>query len=71
MLHTQLIAPVSQLLERHRRERPDKVAYWDAARSVTYAELARRTAAIAVRSEERRVGTECAHMCRSRWSPYH
>jgi MoxR-like ATPase len=23
------------------------------------------------RSEERRVGKECAHMCRSRWSPYH
>jgi tyrosyl-tRNA synthetase len=25
----------------------------------------------AARSEERRVGKECAHMCRSRWSPYH
>ena len=25
----------------------------------------------AVRSEERRVGKECASMCRSRWSPYH
>ena len=24
-----------------------------------------------VRSEERRVGKECPHMCRSRWSPYH
>ena len=23
------------------------------------------------RSEERRVGKECVHMCRSRWSPYH
>ena len=23
------------------------------------------------RSEERRVGKECPHMCRSRWSPYH
>ena len=23
------------------------------------------------RSEERRVGKECAPMCRSRWSPYH
>ena len=22
-------------------------------------------------SEERRVGKECASMCRSRWSPYH
>ena len=25
----------------------------------------------AIRSEERRVGKECASMCRSRWSPYH
>ena len=25
----------------------------------------------AVRSEERRVGKECAILCRSRWSPYH
>ena len=24
-----------------------------------------------MRSEERRVGKECASMCRSRWSPYH
>ena len=23
------------------------------------------------RSEERRVGKECVHVCRSRWSPYH
>ena len=27
--------------------------------------------ALAERSEERRVGKECASMCRSRWSPYH
>ena len=26
---------------------------------------------VEVRSEERRVGKECASMCRSRWSPYH
>src|SRR3546814_3067590 len=26
---------------------------------------------IIVRSEERRVGTECVSTCRSRWSPYH
>ena len=25
----------------------------------------------AERSEERRVGKECATLCRSRWSPYH
>src|SRR3546814_13894532 len=24
-----------------------------------------------IRSEERRVGTECVRTCRSRWSPYH
>src|SRR3546814_12648347 len=24
-----------------------------------------------LRSEERRVGTECVRTCRSRWSPYH
>ena len=47
MLHTELIAPVPVLLERHRTERPDKVAYWDATRSVTYSQLAARTAAIA------------------------
>jgi long-chain acyl-CoA synthetase len=47
MLHTELIASVPALLERHRRERPDKVAYWDAARSVTYSQLAGRTASIA------------------------
>ena len=27
--------------------------------------------AIGFRSEERRVGKECATLCRSRWSPYH
>ena len=26
---------------------------------------------LTLRSEERRVGKECASMCRSRWSPYH
>jgi len=47
MLHTDTIAPISALLERHRTERPDKVAYWDATRSVSYAQLADRTASIA------------------------
>src|SRR5213594_923994 len=27
--------------------------------------------ALAMRSEERRVGKECERLCRSRWSPYH
>src|SRR3546814_8467777 len=30
-----------------------------------------RTELPALRSEERRVGTECVSTCRSRWSPYH
>ena len=29
------------------------------------------TTSVFPRSEERRVGKECASMCRSRWSPYH
>ena len=29
------------------------------------------SASHATRSEERRVGKECAGLCRSRWSPYH
>ncbi len=47
MLHTELIAPVPELLERHAASRPEKVAYWDATRSVSYSQLFRRTAAIA------------------------
>ena len=31
----------------------------------------RANAGPAARSEERRVGKECAIVCRSRWSPYH
>ena len=31
----------------------------------------RYIAALTFRSEERRVGKECMHECRSRWSPYH
>jgi long-chain acyl-CoA synthetase len=55
MLHTGLIASVSDLLERHRRERPDKVAYWDAVRSVTYSQLAGRTARMAAGFAEKGV----------------
>ena len=47
MLHVDLIAPISTLLERHAKGRPDQVAYWDSTRSVTYADLAERTASIA------------------------
>ena len=31
----------------------------------------KRISVTPIRSEERRVGKECASMCRSRWSPYH
>jgi long-subunit acyl-CoA synthetase (AMP-forming) len=47
MLHTELIASVPELLERHAVTRPEKVAYWDTTRSVTYRQLAHRTAAVA------------------------
>src|SRR3546814_15969819 len=33
--------------------------------------MGKAAAFLAVRSEERRVGTECVSTCRSRWSPYH
>lgn len=47
MLHVDLIAPIAALLDRHAKQRPDQVAYWDSSRSVTYSELAARTASIA------------------------
>jgi long-chain acyl-CoA synthetase len=47
MLHLDLIAPVSRLLERHAKERPEQVAYSDSSRAITYAQLAASTAAIA------------------------
>jgi acyl-CoA synthetase (AMP-forming)/AMP-acid ligase II len=46
MLHVDLIAPIATLLERHAKQRPNQVAYWDSSRSVTYADLAGRTASI-------------------------
>src|SRR3546814_15687419 len=33
-------------------------------------EQRQRRRRVAIRSEERRVGTECVSSCRSRWSPY-
>jgi long-chain acyl-CoA synthetase len=47
MLHVDLIAPIGKLLDRHAKERPEQVAYWDSSRSITYAQLAKNTAAIA------------------------
>ena len=46
----------------------------DARNRLTEASQARALAALrrfGERSEERRVGKECAILCRSRWSPYH
>ena len=47
MLHVDLIAPIGKLLDRHAKERPEQVAYWDSSRSITYAQLAMNTATIA------------------------
>jgi len=47
MLQVDLIAPIAKLLDRHAKERPEQVAYWDSSRSITYAQLAKNTAAIA------------------------
>jgi len=44
MLHIDLIAPIHVLLARHARARGEKIAYRDAHRAVSYAELDRRTA---------------------------
>jgi long-chain acyl-CoA synthetase len=47
MLHTELIAPIAELLRRHAAARGGKVAYRDAQSTVTYAELNERTAKLA------------------------
>ncbi|MEY9460543.1 class I adenylate-forming enzyme family protein [Bradyrhizobium ottawaense] len=47
MLNVDLIAPIARLMERQAKSRPEQVAYWDSARSITYAQLADRTASIA------------------------
>ena len=47
MLHVDMIAPIAKLLDWHAKERPEQVAYWDSSRSITYAQLAANTAAIA------------------------
>ena len=47
MLRTELIAPIGALLSRHAGARPDKVAFRDRERAVTYGVLAQRTAALA------------------------
>jgi acyl-CoA synthetase (AMP-forming)/AMP-acid ligase II len=47
MLHTDLIAPIPELLRRHATARGGKCAYRDAQSSVTYAELLDRTGRLA------------------------
>ena len=47
MLHTDLIAPIPDLLRRHAGARGDKIAYRDAQTSVTYAALLERTGKLA------------------------
>jgi acyl-CoA synthetase (AMP-forming)/AMP-acid ligase II len=47
VLHTDVIVPVPQLLAKHARERPAKAAFTDAEKTVTYAELDRRTSRLA------------------------
>jgi acyl-CoA synthetase (AMP-forming)/AMP-acid ligase II len=47
MLHTDLIAPIHILLARHASARGNKIAYRDAHRAVSYADLDRRTANLA------------------------
>src|ERR1700692_2615667 len=47
MLHTDLIAPIAELLRRHAATRGGKVAYRDAQTAVTYGELHERTGKLA------------------------
>ncbi|MDB5519072.1 MAG: long-chain fatty acid--CoA ligase, partial [Tardiphaga sp.] len=47
MMHADLIAPIAKLLDRHAKERPEQIAYWDSSRAIDYAQLASNTAAIA------------------------
>ena len=47
MLHTDLIAPIPELLHRHAGARGEKIAYRDAQTAVTYAALLERTGKLA------------------------
>lgn len=57
MLHTDTIGSVPALLQRHVEQRGSKLAYQDATRQVTYAELADRTAKLAGHLADLGVGT--------------
>ncbi|GAB7541255.1 class I adenylate-forming enzyme family protein [Cupriavidus sp. 8B] len=47
MIHTDLIAPLAEIVTRHAQCRPDKIAFQDAGASVTYAGLDTATANLA------------------------
>ncbi|MCY4302899.1 MAG: class I adenylate-forming enzyme family protein [Aestuariivita sp.] len=48
MIRTDLIAPISELLSFHATNTPDKMAFEDASRTVTYAQLERETRNLAI-----------------------
>ena len=56
MLHTDLIAPIPELLRRHASARGGKCAFRDAQSSVTYAELLDRTGKLAGHLADRGLG---------------
>lgn len=56
MTHDELVAPLHELLRRHADQRGSKIAFTDARRAVTYADLYRRTGRVAGRLAELGVG---------------
>jgi long-chain acyl-CoA synthetase len=58
MLHTDLIAPIPELLRRHAAARGGKIAYRDAGASVTYAELLDRTGRLAGHLADRGIAAD-------------
>ena len=57
--------PATEMFLRDNRDDSDFSAFM----SVWFFEEQKHS--LVLRSEERRVGKECAILCRSRWSPYH
>lgn len=52
MIHTELIAPIGELIRRQAQRRAGKVAYRDASRAITYGRLAEVTASMAGHLQE-------------------
>lgn len=48
MIHTEVIVPIPELIRRHAQSRPDHCAWRDAAMSISYGDLAKQTAVLAV-----------------------